>query len=260
MSTRLKKPPIFYSLAEIRFNQTLSMGDVIKDIQKKLGADFPDFSQSSAFQIQMKMVVGNAPETYAIALPRWQFVNREGTAGFVIGQNNVVYHTTDYLDSLAFLGSALKGLSVVHECVQLAYVERIGIRTLDAIPCDDFEILKQYVEPGTSGSYGILGGELKQSISQTDISVAKAGTLSTRVAILNGQIGVPQDLAPITLKLKEWVRKINGMHVVLDNDCHLEERLDVDLSAVEEGLRAAKSYTSNAFKKAVTKYAMEMWS
>jgi uncharacterized protein (TIGR04255 family) len=259
MSERLKTPPIFYSLGEIRFNQTLAMGDVIKDLQKKLGSKYPDFSEGLSFNVEFRMIAGKGPETHSVSQPRWNFINRDGTAGFIISQNSVIYQTTDYLDSDTFLNTLSSGLLLIHEHVQLAYVARVGIRTLDAIPFEDLETLRQFLNVGALGSYGVLGGNLLQSISQLNLSFGEHGTLITRVALLNGKIGVPQDLGAITLKLKDWISKIDGMHAVLDNDSFIEERFDIDEAVIEKALREAKLQATNAFKMSVTEYAMKQW-
>jgi uncharacterized protein (TIGR04255 family) len=260
MSKQLKKAPIFYSIGEIRFNQTLAVADAIKDIQKNLGAEYPDFSEGVAYQLEMLMASGSPPQTRTVQLPRWNFVNRQGNAGYIIGQNTIVYHTTDYIDSDLFIEALWKGLALIHRFVPLVFVTRVGIRTLDVIPGEDIAMLRQFLTPGALGSLGTLKGNLKQSISQLSLQVGENGTLTSRVAIINGQIGVPQDLAPISLKLKNWVTEINGMHAILDNDSILEERLEIEHTVVEKALRQAKLEATNAFRMSITEHAIAAWS
>ena len=57
-------------------------------------------------------------------------------------------HTDTFVD---FLQKAISGLRLVHEIVELAYVERIGLRYLDAVAPMEDDTLATIPEPISAG-------------------------------------------------------------------------------------------------------------
>ena len=82
---------------------------------------------------------------------RWSFTNSERTEGYLLLSNALVFHTTAYNTFESFLERTIFGLNLVHEIVELDYVERIGLRYLNAVfPIND-ETIEQYLNPGLLG-------------------------------------------------------------------------------------------------------------
>ena len=52
---KLTKAPVFYALAQIRFNPVSLMGDYVPKIQERLRQKFPDFRQEMLQRIELKV-------------------------------------------------------------------------------------------------------------------------------------------------------------------------------------------------------------
>jgi len=260
MSKKMKNAPIFYTVGQVKFNPVLDMQDFISQLQKEWRSTNPDFTQDSVTDVQIHMPgPDKAAEVKTISSPRWHFKDTEGTSGYVLKTDSLSFHTTAYQDRDHFVASVLTGLDVVNKHVELAYIEGVGVRTLDAVVPMATDRLDDYLRPGLLGLYEQLGGQLKRSILQLDLDTTD-GQLVSKVVLLKGRIGMPAELMPLQLTLGERVSAIDGTHVVLDNDCIQKMRFPVSLDEVDKRVRALKSQVSNAFRKAISDHAIKQWS
>jgi uncharacterized protein (TIGR04255 family) len=62
---------------------------------------------------------------------------------------------------------AISGLNLVHEIVELDYIESIGLRYIDAIVPIDNDSLQQYLNPALLGLSASLEGCLGHSFTET---------------------------------------------------------------------------------------------
>jgi len=256
----MQNPPIFYTVGQIKFNPVLDMQEFVSRIQRDWRSTCPDFSQDTVNEIQIHLPgPDKAPEVKTISSPRWNFKDAKRSSGFLLGTDSLAFHTTAYKDRDHFISALLSGLDVVNSHVGLAYIESVGVRTLDAVVPQAGEHLSDYLQPGILGIYGRIEGQLKQSLLQLALDT-KSGQVISRVVLLNGTIGIPAELAPISLNLEDRVSAINGLHVVLDNDCVMKERASVDLSDLDKRLREVKSQVSTAFHETVSPHAIKTWS
>lgn len=259
MSAKLKKPPVFYTLGIINFNAVLEMQEFITKIQSDLRHDFPDFSKDFTHEVQIQMLgPGKSPTVNTLLTERWNFKNATMTAGFSVTPKSVLFHTTEYEDSAAFIKSMIHGLAVVHARVGLAFIESVAIRVLDAVIPSPNEDLSLYLEAGALGLRGIMDGKLQQAVSQATFDTP-AGQATSRAVLLNGKLGFPNDLLPMTLKLNKRFN-VGKLHAILDNQCQKVERAPIDFPKIESHIKAVKSQTKQAFERSVTKKAIEIWS
>jgi uncharacterized protein (TIGR04255 family) len=260
MSDRLTKAPIFYTLGQITFNSVLDMADYVSGIQKNLRHDYPDFQQDTVSEIQIHLPeLGKNPEVKTTSSPRWNFKNAGQTAGYGLTSNAILFHTTAYESSEKFIAPLIRGLEIVHTAVSLAFIESVGVRTLDAIVPAEKEELSAYVHPGLLGIWPQLSGTLKHSVSETVVE-GSYGQLRSRTARVEGKLGVPSDLFPLSLQIRKNLQNLNCQHVVLDNDCIQRERFEFDIDEVTNRLASVKSALSNVFKLSVTKEALKEWA
>lgn len=259
MSSKWKNAPIFYMTAQVRFGAVLTMGDFVSGIQSRLRHEFPDFSTQQLHQFELQLGNNSAgPEPKTTSSLRWHFKNLETTAGYVLAADSLCFHTTDYSTSEEFISRMLSGLELVNEQVGLAYVESIGIRSLDAIVPNDGHSIDFYIKANVRGLYGKLDGEFKHCILEAVVEQS-VGRLVSRVVTLKGGLGISAELMPFALKIREDLQNLSGVHVVIDNDCQKVERLPFDLTKVSDRLTLLKRAISDAFLEAVTDEAVSYW-
>jgi uncharacterized protein (TIGR04255 family) len=260
MSTKLSNAPVFYTIAQIRFNTVLDMSAYIPDIQSALRGKYPDFSTDTQKALQIVNVTepDKIPEFKTVNIDRWHFKDVQQTAGYIVMNNSIVFHTTAYQNSEHLLSELASGLSILNQKVPLAYIESVGIRTLDAIVPKNGRSLADYLHPGLLGIYAELEGEVKHSIFETVMS-GVYGQLNSKIAFINGSVGIPYDLVPIALKLDERVQGDLGKHAILDNDCAQIDRFVYDPNEALRRLRIVKVGVSQPFYKAINPFALESW-
>ena len=259
MAEKLTNAPIFYMIGQLQFNPVLDMGDYIGPLQKRWRSRYPDFSAQSLNQLQFQLPVpGVNPNFKTVTAPKWHFKNTDQTSGIVLSTDSVVFHTTAYTTSEEFFSSLLDALRVINETVSLSYIESVSIRTLDAVVPDATHAMPFFLNQKVLGISSDLEGKLLHSFLEA-VQVRQYGQLTTRIVVLPGKLGIPADLAPITLTLPIRFAGINGSHAIIDNDCVQKKRFHLDLPRTLESLRTVKKAVTEAFHISVTAEALQYW-
>src|SRR6185312_2713096 len=137
MGTRMRHAPVFYTLVQVTFNPVMQMADYVPKMQERLRHEgFPDFEAVQQRRIALKVKVEGegSPEISTEKGPQiWSFQDASKTAGYLLQPNALVYHTTAYETFDVFGRRLVDGLGLVHEIVGLSFIERIGLRYLDAV-------------------------------------------------------------------------------------------------------------------------------
>jgi uncharacterized protein (TIGR04255 family) len=259
MSSKWSKAPIFYMIAQVRFGAVLTMGDFVSGIQEVLRRDFPDFSMQPLHRFEFQLASsGSTPEPKSTLSSRWHFKNVSTTAGYMLAADSLTFHTTDYSTSEDFIGLLLRGLEVVNDQVGLSYIEGLGMRSLDAVVPELEQTLDFYVKPNLLGLYGKMEGDFRHSIFEA-VFQKSAGQLTSRAVTLRGRLGVSADLVPMTLQIRADLLNLEGVHIVLDNDCMQQERISFDIDEIARRLKNLKRAISEAFTESVTQEATAFW-
>lgn len=255
----MRTAPIYYVLAQVRFNPILRMASSVEALQERWRREYPDFQNDPVNSLIVSMPDPNGtPEVKNDISPRWDFTDRNATNGFLLANDSLTFHTTNYTNSVEFIQTLLDGLALLHQCVSLSYVDGLGFRTLDAIKPDAGHDLSFYLRASLMGLYGAFDGQFIQAMSQL-MQDRIFGRLVTRTVLLNSKLGIPSDLAPLKLRPAERFSEINGPHAILDNDISQDERFDFDLSEIDKRLRIVKDGLNDAFYNSITKEALESW-
>lgn len=266
MDGKMSNAPVYYALAQVRFNALAALDQYLPAIQDSLRkVGFPDFERS----FLSTMAVLNAPAS-ALTMPpslqpqaRYSFLNESRTSGFVLDQAMMFYQTTDYDTFEPFLSDFLKGLTIVHEAAQLSYTERVGVRFLDAVCPREGESLALYLVPSVLGLSGELRPrELTFSISETRTKLAET-TLMSRVTIFDQEpkgAAFPFELQPINVRLTERFQSVTGLYAVIDTDSWLEQREKFSIDRLEARLRLLQKDLRRSFDIMTTPHAIEVWT
>ena len=106
MNSSWDNAPVFYVLAHIQFNAIPAMAkyaDEIADRLRKIG--YPDPQEEKQIVLSFGVAPDGSPSPQQVEqkeVARWRISNTEKTSGFLMLQDALIFHTTDYLDRDSF--------------------------------------------------------------------------------------------------------------------------------------------------------------
>ncbi|MDN5752330.1 MAG: TIGR04255 family protein [Nitrosospira sp.] len=268
MGEKMKNAPVYFTIAQVRHNPVLQLGYYAPDIQERMRkAGYPDFKKGTAmafsFSLRPHIDNGSMQQNPAVEpVERLMFFSADSTRGFVVEQNALSFHTTDYDTFETFADEFMRGVSIVHECVTLALTVRIGLRYLDAVvPPNEEEGLPSYLAPGVLGISNRLPADVlvSHSIAETHIQTSECAVLA-RTIIQAGQLGFPMDLQPIGVKIADHFQKIDGVHAIIDTDASIERQQAFDMGSIREQLEKLRRGVGLAFDATVMPLAVVAWN
>jgi len=191
---------------------------------------------------------------------RYSFGNIDGTESFTLETNSLAFQTTNYDVFGTFSGKFLEGLKIIHSATEqgFVFVERIGIRYLDAVQPTKNETLANYLTSEVLGLSEKLSGLPVHSESVTVMN-DDAGQLLSRVIIASGKIGFPMDIAATAPKINSRFTDGEGRHAILDTDSSYAQRFAFGMEEVTKRLKALKLKITQSFDATVTAHAKKIW-
>lgn len=264
MGTKMKNAPVYFTVAQVRFNAVLNLDSYLPAIQDRMRAEhFPDYKQEVFQRLTLPFSGGGAEQAAAPSvLPqsRFTFGDTDGMSGFILENNTLSFQTTAYDTFEIFTGTFLNGLSIIHDALHLDFTERVGLRYLDAVlPKTEAESLSDYLTQEVLSLSQKLNGQLAHSMSET-VSFNGANQLISRVIIQNGKIGLPPELAAWAPKVNPRFTQPVGLHAIIDTDAFHEQREGFDLSKLKAHLSTLHDDILNSFNVTVTGHALETWA
>lgn len=264
MGKKLANAPVYYTVAQVKFNPILDLDGYIPAIQSKMReAHFPDYKKEVFQQIVLPFGSASQGQMAAPAVTpqlRYLFGNIDGHSLFMLETNVLSFQTTEYDTFETFSEAFLKGLGILHDALRLDFVERIGLRYLDAVqPSKDGETLREFLVPEVLGLALQSNGQLQHSISET-IATTTAGQLVSRVLIRHGRIGLPMELGGVSIVIAPRFAQREGLHAIVDTDASINRREVFELSKVEARLTALHDEIVRAFNATVTDHARASWA
>lgn len=260
MGAKLRSAPLFYTLVQFVFNPLAQMHEYVPKVQEALRRKgFPDFSQEGQMSINIRKTDDPQPEVQSRQQFRWSFANSGRTEGYLLLPDSLVFHATSYDSFEVFLEKALAGLSLVHEIVELSYLERIGLRYLDSISPREGERVEEYIQNSLTGISSLMEGELAHAFSETAMKI-DGGTLIVRSIITENGLAMAPDLVPLSLSLPERLNSLKGRNAVLDIDFFIVKRIEgVNTGVVKKQLHDSHAIIEKAFHASVTDFAISVW-
>jgi len=259
MGTPLKSPPVYFTVAQVRFNKLLKLGDYVPSIQEAMRkAGFPDFTSQRTVVLQLPAQESPATPPSVSSVEHFVFGNWGKTHAFVLGTDSLTLQSTRYGRFEDFSTRFLEGLALVHDVVQLDFTDRVGLRYLDHVAPRSNDSLEQYVVPEVRGLGARMGGKPVHSFSETFSRVGDVQVRS-RVLIRDDGIAFPPDLTPAGMEVDDRFLKYSGRHATLDHDGFIEQRMVFSAPAVGDQLYTIHDVIIAAFKAAVTEHAFAVW-
>ncbi len=258
MGTPLKNPPVYFTVAQVRFNALLKLSEFLPTIQENLRrAGFPDFTTRKTIALQI-VVQDGKPAPSPLQVERFVFGTVDQAHSFVLTQDALTLQSTRYGRFEDFSAMFLRGLTIVHDVVQLDFTERVGLRYLDHVAPKAGDTLDAYLAPEVLGLSARLGGKSLHSFSETfnHIGVVQ---LRSRVVIQEGGLSFPPDLLPEGMVLDKRFMEFSGHHALLDTDGFVEGRAAFSLDVVGQKLNDIHEVIGAAFTATTTKHARQVW-
>ena len=266
MSERMSNAPVYYALAQARFNPIAAMSKYIEQVQDRLRQEgYPLFERQQVMRLRVPGGGQDQGEPPQIdQAESWLITRNDRAAGFILGTSGITFHTTHYETHETFIPALLRGLQIVHEAVVLDHVTRLGLRYLDAVLPQDGETVERYL---VDGLHGIRFGahqrySLSESVFDTDlVPDLPKGTLVARVYRATSLLGFPPDMMPNGLVLMpKFQIKEPQQHAVIDTDHYVEAHMPLDYDKIGEYLSMLHATTKGVFKAIATDHARAVWS
>ncbi len=264
MRKKLNNAPVYYTVAQVQFNPILNLDGYLPAIQAKMReAHFPDFKHELFQRLVLPfggMEQGQMAAPTVTPQSRYLFGDIAGRSLFLLETNVLSFQTTDYDTFETFSAILLKGLGILHEVMRLDFVERIGLRYLDAVqPSKESESLRDFLVPEVLGLALRGEGELQHAISETIIATP-AGQLVSRVLIRRGNVGLPMELSGLAPTIDPRFTQREGLHAIVDTDAYIAHREVFELPKVGSRLTALHEEINKSFNATVTDHALATWA
>ena len=256
--------PVYFTVAQVRFNPVLNMEGYLVTIQEKMRtAHFPAFKRETIQQLIVPFGSpgdgGQVPTPSFVPQARCIFGNIEGTTEFVLENSALALQTTAYEIFETFSKTLLDGLGIVHDALRLDFTERVGLRYLDAVLPKAGESLSDYLTPEVLGLSDKLSKKMSHSFSET-VTMNTNGQLVSRVIIQDGHVGLPPELMALAPRLDKRFTQPDGRHAIIDTDAFLEQREVFSLEKLRDRLLALHGEILKSFEVTVTSSALKKWA
>lgn len=264
MSKKMSNAPVYYVLAQAQFNPVIAMEDYVHQIQDKLRLKgYTLFEEKKITQLHFEAPSSSSPpQGKLIELPVWFITQGDQTAGFILGQSSLSYHTTHYSGPTTCFDAFLFALKTIHSIIKLEHLSRLGLRYLNAILPKKGETINQYL---VGGLHGInLDSSTRYSLLETvfDINQSPTSTsiLVSRIHNRTGQLGYPPDIMPgILIPASQFANKTSASHAVIDLDHFSERQMPMDFTKTNEELTLLHEQVEKVLDTITTDHAKLSW-
>lgn len=259
MGKKWKNAPVMYTVAQIRFNQILTMESFVPAIQERLrNIGFPDFRKEvvNVLDIPFGQAENGTPSVQTVN--RYAFGNLDRTSGFLLESNALSFQSTEYGNFEEFSESMSSVLKIVNENISISFIERVGIRYLDAVMPQDGENLSDYLVPEVLGLTFKASHKLSHSYTETFSNHSEGGVIS-RVIIQDSKITLPSELSQTSYQLSPRFTSYNGLHAVIDTDGYFEKRISFNPEQISKKLDDLHNNITTTFKSVATPHALKTW-
>ena len=247
---------IYYALTQAQFNPIMALmedkHEYIGNIQDQLRQKgYTLFEQASEKQFQFSDL-SQPPQVKDAKISL--FIKADRSAGFILRESSLTYHTTHYQARDAFLSELLSGLKIVHQVVKLDHLSRLGLRYLAAILPGSHETVDDYlVNKGPVTSFDTAPQRASSEWSfETDTQplVAKGGLL-LRLTQLRAPLGYPLGLMPMGLSLDTETMA----HALIDSDHFVAGQMPLDFKKIEAQLISLNDGNRQALRGIIGKHS-----
>ena len=258
MGQPLKNPPVYFTLAQVRFNTILKIRDFLPSVQEGMRrAGFPVFTQRQMFVLQIG-APGSTDAPQSAPQEQYFFTNTAKTHSFLLDVASLTLQSTRYGTYEDFSRQFLDGLALANDAIALDYTERVGLRYLDHVAPRKGDMLEKYLAPDVQGLAQRLKGEPLHSYIEA-LNAIGSTQLHTRIFITKGGLAFPPDLQPGGLVIDPRFSGEDGLHATVDTDGFVQERKIFSMDGIRDDFAAIHGAVNEAFYTIVTDHARKAW-
>lgn len=264
--------PLFFAVGQMRYNPVLSFESYVPALQERLRKiGYPDLQQLVQMHFDVRAAGGNQQDPLPASLPAQRsvsigFANAEKTAGFLLDAQSLSFMTTAYDTFEKFVQEFRCGLEITNEALGgLAFVERIGLRYLNAIVPRAGESTFQYLEKPMLGLPAVVlnrvpSAKFEISFAETRLHDQEQSA-TARVFIYNRNLTWPPDLfVQDLLTVADEFSALDGEHAMLDTDAFTRKRTTFDIDQAFVELDKLHNLVEQVFHATITDHARRVWS
>jgi uncharacterized protein (TIGR04255 family) len=247
---------LVYVVAQINISAVMAMEQYVPQIQELLRhKGFPRSKEGLTAEIRLESP--GSPPTI-ISQPRYEFQDRSGRTGIVVGPKFVAVHTNEYKDCEKFLEVVSVAIQTLQETAKPDLVERIGLRYVDLIRPDPGESLRDYLPQQLLGYEvnEIKVGEASFAFQFTGKSAE--GRILARHYPAQAGNALPPDLQNAHLDYSNIPASKSG-DAFLDFDHSSEAKIEFGSSEILAAIEQLHDALDLLFRKSVTPSALEKW-
>jgi uncharacterized protein (TIGR04255 family) len=266
MGKKMKNAPVYFTLGQVQHNPLLDLGSFLPSIQESMRkSGYPDFKRGIQVAFNLPSTAhhdaNQAPQPTLQKIERFMFSNRDNNSGFIMLPNALSFQTSAYDTFDTFSTELSRGLEILGTAIGgISFVERLGLRYLDAVVPAEGETLKQYVAPELLGLPSrVQDAVFAYAFSESVLIAEGVGQVVSRTIIQSGPLGLPPDLLPESLPIAERFRGVNGEHAVIDTDGSHTDRRSFDIAEISQRMGALHDLIIKTFQATVTDYARTTW-
>jgi uncharacterized protein (TIGR04255 family) len=265
MGQKLRQAPVFFAVAQVQHNPLLSLESFLPRIQESMRqSGYPDFRRGvqMRFALSASLAQGAQTSIPPVQSEHYLFLNSAATSGFALLTNALAYQTTEYDTFDAFVREFRRGLEILQAAVGgLSFVERLGLRYLDAVVPREGESIGQYLAQEVLGLPARLTEQkFSYAFAESLLVEPGVGQVVARTIIQNAPLAFPPDLIQHQLSVSQRFRDVTGEHAVIDTDASITERKDFDLDQVEKGFKGLHGLVDATFQATATDHARLVWN
>ncbi len=258
---KLKNPPVFYTLAQVKFNTISLMSEYVPKLQDKLRrTGYADFEEENFYTINVRQPDRQISDIKQNSNMRWHFRDSARNEGYLLLSDSLVFHTTIYETFDIFLSKLILGLKIIHEIIELNFIDRTGLRYLNAVIPGKEETLANYLTPSLLGFSSIADKKLEHTFIET-VSQNNSGTLIARSVIKDNALALPPDLLPFKLQISPRFSEILCRTAVLDTDHFISHhpRFEFNIAPIKSALSNSHDILTEVFRSSITEHAIKVW-
>ncbi|CNI70736.1 TIGR04255 family protein [Yersinia mollaretii] len=262
---RMANAPIYYALVQVKFAPIAAMKKYVAEIQDALRVEgFPLFEAHETPELRFEFKNPNEPPQPSFEqVTQWLMINSERTSGFILGNDYITFHTTDYVTHEPFISSLMLGLNKVIEYAKPAFISRLGLRYLDAVIPHDDETVKQYlVNELHDVDFGLQQIQsIQEAVYRTSVEpLIQEGVMVARIHKMNTQLSFPPDMVPNGLiALSQFRNTEQRWHAIIDTDHFVEGNMPIEPLKIEKQILSLHGKVKESFYKMVTDFAISKW-
>ena len=256
-------PPLYYSLAQLVFNEIPSLENYIPKIAESLSLlRFTDYQPIEIDSVQFSIEQGSEAKIQTVKKQQWNFFNKEKKSVFSINTNTMVLSTAEYKGCNDFTETVIKGIDAINSVKELDFIDRIGVRHIDLVIPSEDKKAHEYISPNL---HGINNSDSLKRVNQMTESAFTDG--SRWIVCRNmlrefpaGLIAPESFMGLIELNVdSKFTLPSNQEIACIDIDAFIQDRLSFDLQGIEQNLYELRKSMEPVFRSSITELALGEW-